>query len=124
MPFVPSSLILSSWLIVAAADEVPRLDIEATCRAAQPLTHEDRRPYENCMRDERGAEADLRRQWSSFSAPSKTRCAQEATIGGTPSYVELLVCLQLANDAINQGTMGGQGTTDAPAGARRPRRQP
>src|SRR3954469_5395585 len=34
------------------ANEPPRFNIEATCRAAQPLGPEDRTPYEGCMRDE------------------------------------------------------------------------
>jgi hypothetical protein len=34
------------------ANEPPRFNIEATCRAAQPLGPDDRTPYDGCMRDE------------------------------------------------------------------------
>jgi hypothetical protein len=80
----------------AEAQQVPRFDIEATCKAAQPLTAEDRNPYESCMRDEIDAERQLKGMWSSASTGHRETCGQEAQIGGTPSYVDMLTCLQLA----------------------------
>jgi hypothetical protein len=93
----PSLLLLGTQLVLAA-DEVPRLDYEATCRGAQPLTAEDRRPFQNCINDQTQARSQLERQWDSFPASAKSRCTQEATLGGSPSYVELLTCLQIAKD--------------------------
>lgn len=80
----------------AGAQHLPRFDIEATCKTAQPLTPEDRNPYEGCMRDEVDAERQLKGMWSSASASHRETCGQEAQIGGTPSYVDMLTCLQLA----------------------------
>jgi hypothetical protein len=37
----------------------------------------------------------LASQWSRFSAPSKVECIPQQSIGGTPSYVSLLTCLQM-----------------------------
>ena len=78
------------------AQQVPRFNIEATCKAAQPLTAEDRNPYEGCMRDEANAERQLQGMWSSAAAARRETCGQEAQIGGTPSYVDMLTCLQMA----------------------------
>jgi hypothetical protein len=99
----------SPWASSAKAQQVPRLDIEATCKAAQPLTAEDRNPFEGCMRDETDAERQLQGMWSSAAAAQRETCAQEAQIGGTPSYVDMLTCLQIA-----QGT-----TSTAPPRRRR-----
>ena len=41
------------------ANEPPRFNIEATCRAAQPLGPEDRAPYDGCVRDESEARSQL-----------------------------------------------------------------
>jgi len=43
--------------------------------------------------------ARLQTQWSQFRETDKTQCLGEANIGDTPSYVDLLTCLQLAKDA-------------------------
>jgi hypothetical protein len=34
-------------------------------------------------------------QWSKFSAASKAECVPQEQIGGTPSYVSLVTCLQM-----------------------------
>ncbi|QRM28171.1 hypothetical protein [Microvirga sp. VF16] len=92
----------------ATAQEPPRFNVEATCKAAQPLTAEDTNPYESCMRDETAAERQLREIWSSAAAGQRDICGQEAQIGGTPSYVDMLTCLQIA-----------QGTTPTAVSRRR-----
>jgi hypothetical protein len=83
----------------AAAQEPPRFDVQATCKAAQPLSAQDTNPYESCMRDETAAERQLRDIWSSAAVSQRNMCGQEAQIGGTPSYVDMLTCLQLAQGA-------------------------
>jgi hypothetical protein len=93
-----------------AAEEVPQFDIEATCRAAQPLGPEDTDPFSGCMSDEKTAEDDLHRQWSSFNPDSRATCVRETGIGGYPSYVEVLTCMQ----------MFGAATSPAPLRWRRP----
>jgi hypothetical protein len=86
----------SLWTLSAEAQQVPRLNIEATCRAEKPLVAGDPNPYEGCMRDETDAERQLQGMWSSAAAAQRERCGQEAQLGGTPSYVDMLTCLQMA----------------------------
>ena len=80
----------------AMAQQLPRFNVEATCRAAQPLSAEDANPYDSCMRDETSAERQLQSSWSSAAPALRERCAQESQIGGTPSYVDMLTSLQMA----------------------------
>jgi hypothetical protein len=58
-------LIPGACLTPAAAQQVPRLDIEATCRAAPRLLAEDANPYDGCMQDETEAERELKAMWGS-----------------------------------------------------------
>ena len=103
MLLFPAALILSAHVLLAA-ESVPHLDYEATCRAAQPLTPEDKTPYQTCVSDETLARSQLERQWEQLRAAAKGRCIQEAALGGSPSYVELLTCLQLAREMdLNAG---------------------
>ena len=101
---VPFSMIaLGTQLVITVADGVPKFDIARGCRldSAQQLdlntglNETDKR----CVADEQGAMAQLQTQWSQFRATDKTQCVGEADIGDTPSYVDLLTCLQLAKDA-------------------------
>jgi hypothetical protein len=85
----------SLWGTAATAQPLPRFDIEATCRTAQALTAEDRDPVQGCMRDEADAERQLRAVWSSAAASHRETCAAETQIGGPPSYVDVLTCLQM-----------------------------
>ena len=110
---LPNCLILWGVFLMstAAAQQLPRLDIEATCRTAPRLLAADANPFEGCMQDERDAERQLQGMWSGAAAAHRETCAGEAQVGGSPSYVDMLTCLQMA-----------QGST--PAAEPRRRRMP
>jgi hypothetical protein len=90
---VAGSVLLTT---VAMADSVPKYDIARTCRldhaAASGLAVSE--SMKNCVRDEKRAFAQLRKQWPKFAAAKRAGCVSQNTIGGTPSYVGLLTCLQ------------------------------
>ena len=81
---------------VAMADSVPKYDMARTCRldhaAASGLAVTE--SMKNCVRDEKRAFAQLQTGWSKFPAAKRAGCVSQNTIGGTPSYVGLLTCLQ------------------------------
>jgi hypothetical protein len=52
-----------------------------------------------CLADERGARSQLERQWAQFPPALRQRCLATTETGGNPSYVEVLVCLQMGQDA-------------------------
>lgn len=92
-----SMVALGAQLTVAMADDLPRFDIQRNCRldtaAAAGLAVAE--GMKNCVRDERQARQQLSKQWSRFSASNRASCTTESNIGGTPSYVGLLTCLQM-----------------------------
>ena len=79
----------------ALGGELPRYDVEAMCRAAPNLGASARTTDQNCVRDETQARTQLGQQWAGFDAQRREMCVQEASIGGSPSYVDLLTCLQM-----------------------------
>jgi hypothetical protein len=83
----------------ALAGSPPKLDVQATCRRAQPLSGAEKSAYQGCMNDETDAQKELVKTWSSFKGGAQATCVQETKIGGAPSYVELLTCLQLDKQA-------------------------
>jgi hypothetical protein len=92
----------------AAADGVPKLNVQPSCRAAADaaamgaLPGANMRDLASCMRDEDEARDTLANEWAQFSERDKQRCVSETQTGGTPSYVELLVCLEMIRDASGQ----------------------
>ncbi|MGY2050691.1 hypothetical protein [Methylobacterium sp. JK268] len=79
----------------ALSGELPRYDIEATCRAAPVLAGGAGNVDRNCLRDEAQARMQVEQQWTGFDAGRRESCAQATSIGGSPSYVALLTCLQM-----------------------------
>ena len=79
----------------ALGGELPRYDVEAMCRAAPNLGASARTTDQNCVRDETQARTQLGQQWAGFDAQRREVCVQETSIGGPPSYVALLTCLQM-----------------------------
>ncbi|SEF09750.1 hypothetical protein SAMN05444161_8317 [Rhizobiales bacterium GAS191] len=106
-----------------AARFLPKLDIKATCRRAQPLSEGQESAYQGCLNDETEAQKELSRTWFNYRAVARAVCTQETRIGGAPSFVELLTCLQLdrqAADAENENKK----QLNLPGAARRPSAAP
>jgi hypothetical protein len=85
----------SVWGSAATAQQLPRFNIEAICSTAQALTAEDRDPVQGCIRDETAAERQLEQVWTATAAADRETCAAETQVGGSPSYVDVLTCLQM-----------------------------
>jgi len=97
MPISISMIIVSSQLVVTVADRVPAFDIDRSCKldvAATAGLSIDQ-SLKSCVSDEKRARQKLASQWSRFSAAGKAECIPQESIGGTPSYVSLLTCLQM-----------------------------
>jgi hypothetical protein len=97
MPISFALIILSSQLAVAVADKVPQFDMARSCKldiAATAGLSVDQ-SMKTCVHDEQHARQQLARQWSKFPAPRRASCTGQGSIGGTPSYVSLLTCLQM-----------------------------
>ena len=93
----PLCLLLLPLLAASAAkaEEVPRFNIKAICSDAPSLGQNAQNTDQGCIRDETQARTQLGQQWSGFKAQRRDACIQEVSIGGPPSYVALLTCLQM-----------------------------
>ncbi len=109
--FLPIMLTASHILLVA--DRVPEFNIDRGCQPAAKTAVAPNRDANACQRDESAARSKLNDQWGQFTSAQQTHCVTLSKLGGTPSYVELLTCLEMAKaaDALPAGDrMTGQGT--------------
>lgn len=111
--FLP--IILIAPQIVLAANRVPELNIEPSCRAAAEAAVAPNREADVCKRNELTARGKLNDEWGQFTPVQKTHCVSLTGLGGSPSYVELLTCLEMAKAAKElppDGRMTGQGSSN------------
>ncbi|GJD77808.1 hypothetical protein [Methylobacterium gregans] len=81
----------------------PRFDIAGSCspeRGAEVGTDGSGASYRGCLADERAARRTLRRDWARFAPRLRRACRAETVIGGSPSYVEMLTCLNLDRETL------------------------
>ena len=101
--------LVTRWLLVTAvtvladvaiaADKVPQLNIEPSCRDAASQSLGAQTTLDGCLEQEASARRDLAARWPTADAADRNRCVSETTLGGMPSYVELLECIAMAVDA-------------------------
>lgn len=101
---------------------VPNLNVKPSCEAAADRTSMEQVPggsnvrdVASCMRDENEARDQLAKEWAQFSPGDQQNCTSITKTGGIPSYVELIVCLEMIRDAKNYNAAaptpsGGQST--------------
>ncbi|RDJ21292.1 hypothetical protein DWF00_13305 [Bosea caraganae] len=89
------SLSLSTGLVIPVAETVPRFDIEATCKTAEAAGGGSR-TVSACRDDERKAQLSLEAKWASYRPGTRNECVEATQVGGIPSYVQVLTCLELA----------------------------
>ena len=87
-------LVLLISRTASAEQRLPVFDVRPECRAGASVM-----PVQKCLEDEQNARADLERKWSGFADADRGHCIREASAGGSPSYVDLLTCLELTRDA-------------------------
>jgi hypothetical protein len=118
----------------ASGGTVPKLDIESGCRS---LAHYDPGRtvnFDNCIKEERDARAELAKSWRSVPADKREQCLFLVTPPALPSYISLQGCLTIARDAAELAKKGGTSPNAEPlpsaSGEKRPprtaraRRQP
>jgi hypothetical protein len=85
-------------LTALATDRVPSFNIEPVCREIAGRANAP--DYsQQCLRKEREAYEQLKARWVAFPTADRSYCAQLAALGGVPSYVELITCLETAQAA-------------------------
>jgi hypothetical protein len=54
--------------------------------------------FNDCVKSEQAVRGEIAKAWSTFAVPEKGHCTRLATLGGEPSYTELITCLEMARD--------------------------
>ena len=89
-----ASMPLTSQPLTPVADSVPKFDVVRECQSeGGPQAVLDR-----CKEDEATARGQLGTEWGDFGAGDKSACIRETNVDGSPSYVELLTCLELTKE--------------------------
>jgi hypothetical protein len=94
-----SSSVLAATLLIAVVDKVPQLNVEPGCRAAAKMGDSVDATLRQCLADEKSAREELDKEWTQYSSALRERCVASTRLGDTPSYVEVLVCMQMGRDA-------------------------
>ena len=92
-------ILLASSQLFLAADQAPQFDVAPSCRAAANAAVMLNRSEESCARSENEARTKLTQEWSQFSEQQQGHCVRLSMLGGSPSYIELLTCLEIDNAA-------------------------
>jgi hypothetical protein len=89
-------LVIGTSVSTLVAETVPNLNVEPSCKGATAIQIADSQGYDACIKDENTARNELLRSWQAFRPADRANCTSEASSQGLQSYVELLVCLQMA----------------------------
>ena len=103
--------VLLPLLTPPAFGRVPELNVKAVCKArsiAKVLPSTPGQSIADCVRDEEAAKQQLSALWESTSVPIRNRCESDARSLGTTSYLDLLTCIQMAQE-INSSPKKGTG---------------
>ena len=94
-------IVLTGTYLLLAADKMPELNMGPTCQAAATTGVRTSGVQDDsaCKRDEQDARGKLEQEWDQFTANDRASCVRLSTRGGSPSYVELLTCLELSKQA-------------------------
>jgi len=97
----PLTLLIGTGLVINVADEVPRYDVKPTCRAAINLVvgAGEGRTVESCLAGEERARKELEKDWPKIPSAERSQCIATMAKGGAPSYVELVVCIEMMRDS-------------------------
>ena len=88
-----------SCAVAAHAADVPKLNVERMCRDSASGDTAANFDAKRCLESEYRTRDELAGKWSEFPAGDRKECTQMATLGGTASYVALIVCLEMNRDA-------------------------
>jgi hypothetical protein len=85
----------------AKPDAVPVFDVARSCEEARAFIGNDQNlAYKGCMKDENDAHAELARKWAHFKPSDRKDCVAQGK-APSPSYVEILTCLEMSEEAAD-----------------------
>jgi hypothetical protein len=90
-----ASRVLPAAVSRSAAGEVPNFDIRSICSRLS----DGFETAAGCTADEQSARDKLNKVWTKYASTERSRCAELSSEEGLASYVELLTCLEVSDDA-------------------------
>ncbi|HWM84044.1 MAG TPA: hypothetical protein VNQ56_18445 [Pseudolabrys sp.] len=99
MPMLLFPLLVAAPLALQVAGtppSPPTFNVDVTCRRAAESAVAPGRTSEGCKSDEMTAREAIVKNWTDYASVDRERCARTASLGGPPSYVDLLTCLEMA----------------------------
>jgi hypothetical protein len=85
-----------------AFGQIPKLDVKAICEArsadAKKVGSPPDQSITDCMTDEESAKQQLNALWATTPVPMRKQCQSDARSLGVTSYLDLLTCIQIAQD--------------------------
>ncbi|MBN8920569.1 MAG: hypothetical protein J0H62_07760 [Rhizobiales bacterium] len=112
MAFPLLALAVATQLVAVSAERVPELNMNPTCRSPMRSELGGTADAQVCLDSENRAREALVKRWSEFTAVSRSECSSLINMGGPPSYIELLTCLEMSTDASRLAKQPkGQGNT-------------
>jgi hypothetical protein len=97
--FILAGALTLSASMGAAQEQVPAIDVDATCRGTETTAAGFGRGPDVCRRTELEARDQLLAKWTDFPGVDRRRCVQLATMTDIASYVQILTCLEMAQEA-------------------------
>jgi hypothetical protein len=94
--------ILTTLSPIPISDTVPKFDIAKECHFEGGSSA----IFDRCSHDEAEALQQLEAEWPQFSGVNKGACLAETTVAGFKSYVELIICLEMARDVSPKANRG------------------
>ena len=93
------ALPLTAHLLVAVADGVPKIDVRPSCRgaAAAQVLSQSVDAMQNCLDTEKKAHGTLVKEWREFAPAARAECVG-SIMTFSPTYTELLTCLEFSRD--------------------------
>jgi hypothetical protein len=83
-----------------AARDLPKFDVNRTCRGEAGDHGRTKAFIDACLADEQKAQEQLTKEWAKYAPDIQQTCVGTATsIAGIRSYVELLTCIEMGTAA-------------------------
>ncbi|MHB2167465.1 hypothetical protein [Alsobacter sp. R-9] len=92
-------LAISTALLVPVADEAPRWDIAASCRASTGAANGTGEKFNGCVKDETAARDQIAKVWAAAKPGMRNTCVGAQTQAAR-SYVALMTCMQIADATL------------------------
>jgi len=96
--FLLCAVLLAVPQAASAGEGVPVYNVRPECNFTQSVIPSPE-SEKTCLREEQDARTKLEKNWASYADDDRSECVGESSSAGSPSYVDLLTCLEMSRDA-------------------------